>query len=298
MSKPPDDSVRSYTDAPPSYTSTLSSTTPLPALLAPLTTHLSTLPSRLRQSTAQSHTRQTDTDLALLSHILPHIEAFLLSSASELASARAGVAQLIAVPLAAVPQPWALSEVEEWRKAGEVVTVARVDVPADGKVDGTEGREAARHEKGLGREEKEDGNAEQKKTREFDDWGRWDDGEGSDDSARALWWRDEAMARRLAGYLQPRERVETGRREIMAQVKKDKERKGLLGWGRKTSDAKPAEASAGSKGPQVGPVATETEGASMTVRAREVTFRKENEFGVWESLSGFAVVVTIRVRKT
>jgi hypothetical protein len=35
----------------------------------------------------------------------------------------------------------------------------------------------------------------------------------------------------------------------------------------------------------------------MTVRANEVTFRKENEFGVWETRNGVAVVVTIKVRK-
>lgn len=36
---------------------------------------------------------------------------------------------------------------------------------------------------------------------------------------------------------------------------------------------------------------------SMTVRAQEVTFRRENEFGIYESLSGPGIVVTVRIRR-
>jgi hypothetical protein len=35
----------------------------------------------------------------------------------------------------------------------------------------------------------------------------------------------------------------------------------------------------------------------MVVRADEVTFRKENDFGVWESRTGYGIVVRIRVKK-
>ncbi|KAJ9160769.1 hypothetical protein NKR19_g2889, partial [Coniochaeta hoffmannii] len=134
---------------------------------------------------------------------------------------------------------------------------------------------------------------------EFDDWGRWDDGGSSSDKGSAFWFRDEAMARRLAAYLQPKETVKTERREVRAEVQREKEKKGLFGWGRKGYDAKKPEVqpAGADKGP-VGQVVKQSEGVSMTVRAEEVTFRRENEFGVWESLSGFGIVVTVRVRRT
>jgi hypothetical protein len=40
----------------------------------------------------------------------------------------------------------------------------------------------------------------------------------------------------------------------------------------------------------------EDDAVKMTVRAEEVTFRRENDFGVWESMSGWGIVVTVRVR--
>ncbi|KAH8901930.1 hypothetical protein BR93DRAFT_888317 [Coniochaeta sp. PMI_546] len=288
-----DDSPPSYTASPPSYTDILSpnpSTHPtsLSAVLDPLSTHLRTLPSRIRATNAMTHSAQADADLDILSYILPHVEAFLLSS--DIAAARAGVAQLVVVPVAAVPGPWALSEVDERRKLGEIIRVGRVDVAVAsvGKRDGIGG---GGEKRGGGRSD----------TREFDEWGRWTEGEegSADDAATAFWWRDELMARRLAAYLQPKERVRTERREIRAEVQQQqREKKGLFGgWGRKTAEAKPAPAPASAKVP-AGPALPETEGVSMTVRAKEVTFRKENEFGVWESLSGYGIVVTIRVRRT
>ncbi|KAK3938840.1 hypothetical protein QBC46DRAFT_159378 [Diplogelasinospora grovesii] len=36
--------------------------------------------------------------------------------------------------------------------------------------------------------------------------------------------------------------------------------------------------------------------ASMVVRPQVVTFRRANEFGVWESTSGFGIVVVVRFR--
>ncbi|OIW23030.1 hypothetical protein CONLIGDRAFT_657957 [Coniochaeta ligniaria NRRL 30616] len=276
-------------DAPPSYTSVLTQPTSLTTVLNPLQSHLRTLPARIKHSTAMTHSAQADFDLDILSFILPHVEAFLLSS--DIAAARAGVAQLVVVPGGAVPAPWALGEVEERRRVGEVVRVGRVDV-------------AVGHDrKGKGEKGEKDGKGRDGgRDREFDDWGRWkDDGEaGEDEDEAAFWWRDEGMARRLAAYLQPKEQVKTERREVRAEVvQQQKDRKGLFGgWGRKAAEAKPAAAvPADARGP-VGPALPETEGVSMTVRAKEVTFRKENEFGIWESMSGYGIVVTIRVRKT
>lgn len=315
MSKPP----HHADDPPPSYTDSLSfpspsvhppptpPTNPSPSSSAALTTHLRSLPQRIRQAASQAHQRQTEADLAILSHaLLPRVEAFLLSPDLPAAARAGGAARLVAVPLEAVPAPWAPSEGEERRKAGEVVRVERVvDLFAgeDGK--GERGDRDGDWKDRKREEEHDGGGAGMGRggtAREFDGWGRWDDDDGTSGGGGAkalLWWRDEAMARRLAAYLQPKEPVETERREIRAQVRKDKEKKRpLFGWGaRKASDAKTAQVPARTMAP-VGPAVAETDGVSMTVRAEEVTFRRENEFGIWESRSGFAIVVTIRMRKT
>ncbi|KAB5582288.1 hypothetical protein GE09DRAFT_263138 [Coniochaeta sp. 2T2.1] len=297
---------------PPSYTQTLlptstpsSSSTPqsLTSVLDPLSTHLRTLPQRIRETSALQHTLQTDTDLELLSYILPHVEAFLLSS--DVVTSKAGLAQLVLMPKDTVEGGWGLSEVEEQRGRGEIVRVGRVDVAGIGEAETGLGEKGggARGEKG---EKKSGGGVEGGKGREekvdttFDGWGRWgSDATTSTTTSKAYWFRDEAMARRLAAYLQPKEVVKTERREIQKEVQTQKEKKGLFGgWGRKggASDAKPAPAGTNAKGAAVGPK-LEMEGVTMTVRAQEVTFRRENEFGVWESLSGFGVVVSVRVRR-
>ncbi|KAB5586273.1 hypothetical protein GE09DRAFT_58723 [Coniochaeta sp. 2T2.1] len=296
---------------PPSYNQTLlptstpsSSSAPqsLTAVLDPLSTHLRTLPQRIRETSALQHTLQTDTDLELLSYILPHVEAFLLSS--DVVTPKAGLAQLVLVPKDTVEGGWGLSEVEEQRGRGEIVRVGRVDVAAIGEAETGLGEKGggARGEKGEKSGGVEGGKArgrEEKVDTTFDGWGRWGaDATASTSTSEAYWFRDEPMARRLAAYLQPKEVVKTERREIQKEVQTQKEKKGLFGgWGRKTSsDAKPAPAGTNAKGVAVGPK-LEMEGVTMTVRAQEVTFRRENEFGVWESLSGFGVVVCVRVRR-
>jgi hypothetical protein len=39
------------------------------------------------------------------------------------------------------------------------------------------------------------------------------------------------------------------------------------------------------------------EAVVMTVRPEEVTFRRENEFGIWESKNGYGLVVRVRTRR-
>jgi hypothetical protein len=293
MSKSPE-----MNDLPPSYSDSISpspSTQPsyLSAVLNPLSTHLHTLPERIHHSNAVTHSTQADKDLGLLSHILPHIESFLLSS--DIAAARAGIAQLVIVPLSAVPAGWTLSDVDDRANHGEIIRVARIDVTPDPAT------AAKDSEKGGKRGDQRLNPARP----EFDDWGRFDDsgGSSSDNAPAPLWWRDEAMARRLAAYLQPKEQVKPAERKEMIQaeaVQQREQRKGLFGWGRKTTtDAKAASqpAAASPKTPVTTPLVGQKEGVSMTVRANEVTFRKENEFGVWETRNGVAVVVTIKVRK-
>jgi hypothetical protein len=72
-------------------------------------------------------------------------------------------------------------------------------------------------------------------------------------------------------------------------------------WGRKKSIVAPSTTSAAalpaSPNQVSDTVADEMDDrVEMVVRAEEVTFRKENEFGVWESMSGFGIVVTVKTR--
>ncbi|KAK0648628.1 hypothetical protein B0T16DRAFT_408531 [Cercophora newfieldiana] len=113
------------------------------------------------------------------------------------------------------------------------------------------------------------------------------------------------MARRLAGYLQPKAEVVTERKQIQQAVVDAKKEKGFR-WGRKKSEGAstpspaimvPVGSQKGSSYLEAAPIVQGDDRVNMTVQADEVTFRKENDFGVWESRSGFGIVVTIRVKK-
>ena len=113
---------------------------------------------------------------------------------------------------------------------------------------------------------------------------------------------------RLAGYLRPEPSLE--RKHVQAVVVEKKEEKS--GWGRfgfggssrKKSVAEPLPSSLspvptptpGLMSPTIG--GAENDSVKMTVRAEEVTFRKENDFGVWESRSGFGIVIVVKVART
>ncbi|AEO68457.1 uncharacterized protein THITE_2170766 [Thermothielavioides terrestris NRRL 8126] len=113
------------------------------------------------------------------------------------------------------------------------------------------------------------------------------------------------MARRLAAYLRPEPNLERKRVQAAVVEKKaaEKEKSGWgrwgLGGGRKKSvgETSPVAPSPVSPTlPSPGP-AGEDGSVKMTVRADEVTFRRENEFGIWESKTGWGIVVTVTVRR-
>lgn len=108
----------------------------------------------------------------------------------------------------------------------------------------------------------EDSSIRESLNKGFDDWGRWSD-DGNDDeegSGSASWWSDERLARRLAGFLQP---IQPPSR---------------------SSNAGPSSAAA-----------RIDEAVSMATRVEEVTLRRENEMGLWESKTGWAIVVRFRM---
>ncbi|KAK1772263.1 hypothetical protein QBC33DRAFT_582754 [Phialemonium atrogriseum] len=306
-------------DLPPPYT--LSTTTTTPS--TPLTTHLAALPARLRAAAAH-HRASRSADAAALS--APHVAAFVerltrLASASSNSSGGGRAipigttAELVLVPAAAVPRGWALSGAAERRREGEVVRVARVEGPVRGggekgsseKKGGAPARDDADDDDDDDGDHR-DGRQDFDAATEFDDWGRWGEGAGAGmDDEDLLWWRDEAMAAGAAAHLRPGEPVRVERRQVQAAVENARDgRKKGWGWMRRRSDAPAARAAAAPPlvampaGPAPGPgVAAEVdEPASITVRADEVTFRKESELGVWESMNGFAILVTVRIGGT
>jgi hypothetical protein len=144
---------------------------------------------------------------------------------------------------------------------------------------------------------------------EFGEWGRFDSYEGSSDGTgkgrgSEWWFRDEDMARRLAAYLRPEPNLERKRVQATVVERKvvEKEKSGWGRWGLGGSRKKAAEQSSPGLPSPVSPGLPspaspgEDDAVKMTVRAEEVTFRRENDFGVWESMSGWGIVVTVRVR--
>ncbi|KAM0330798.1 hypothetical protein ACHAQA_003752 [Verticillium albo-atrum] len=227
-------------DAPPSYTeaTTSSSANPSSSSTPPppsISSHLATLTSRLRAAHRPAvDAHEIDLITLLIPDIEAHIAAFRAPPRRGAAPRRAG--QLTLVPAAAVSPAWHPSEKPD--HADELWQVARV-----------------RDVKGLLDSSSDDGDAAAATpaaSREFDEWGRWEDDDGEGRAAAGWWWwRDEDLATRLAELLRP-----------------DARRCGT--------------------GPQ---------GYEMKVTAEEVSFRRENEMGIWESMNGWGIVVRVTIRR-
>jgi hypothetical protein len=232
---------------------------------------------------------QTCVDQILVAACLPHVEEFLAELPSVFSSSSVNLAELVLVPTTAVQrvQGWHLTSAEARRKEGESVRVALVQTEAE-----------VRDEKSSKSASVVDA------PREFDEWGRWtDDSEANTaKSGNTAWWKDEGLARRIASYLRPKEPAPSmDRREVRAAVQSAKdERRGWTRLGRRKnepvvtaqpdthpSDSKTRDAVAGPDGVQLG----------VRVEAQEVTFRRENDFGIWESLSGWGIVVVVKMKR-
>ncbi|KAH9896222.1 hypothetical protein F4778DRAFT_259390 [Xylariomycetidae sp. FL2044] len=302
-----------HDDLPPPYSINANAGVVGPSSLDPesltyaLQSQLASLPARIKAQGQARSAQQSFDDAEILEYITPDIEQFL----TELGSRHTAppLATLTLVPGTAVPPSSSLSGMEDIRRRGEIGRVARVRieyVPRDTKSSSAFLRQ---HE----------GPSDQTWTsgREFSDWGRFGDprspvdGEGSTtmmtDASKMLWWRDEEMAHRLAGYLQPRRdgsaeapKASSVVQDVVEQrLPAQKEKKGW-GWGRKrvesnAADTPPLSSVAGPSG-TTRSVSRGGDKVRMTVRAEEVAFRHENDFGIFESVNGWAIVVTVSFR--
>ena len=285
-----------------------------------LHSHLSAVPDRIRQNRQLRNLHQVETDAWMVdNHINPEIDAFLDDLGRKLS---VPLAVLTIVPAAAVPEKASLSGLDEMKRRGEIGYVARVDLRHDEKEKGGDRKNPNKFKS------TESGDQSWVEGREFEDWGRFGTSssldESRDDPSTNLWFKDEDMARRLASYIELPEALRITRAEPMSSVQEAVEQqipaqKKSKGWGwgsgRRKNNAStemlistPSTASleeggprgtvaggdlAGSTGP--GFYRTRNEGAQMDVTAEQVAFRCWSEMGLLESLSGWAIIVKVRV---
>lgn len=200
-------------------------------------------------------------DSRLLSRITDAVEALLTSVLGKSQRHQyqpLRVIEAVAVPADVIGPSWVLSDDgADGGESGRIVRIVRVST----RDKGWEGVDA--DEKDACSKDDGDSSTRTSWIKGFDDWGRWnDDSEGdvAAGSALASWWNDERLARHLVRYLQPIQQA-----------------------------PRPSNARASSAATRIGEV------ASMMLRAEEATFRRENEMGLWESKTGWAIVFRFRL---
>ncbi|KAM3528766.1 hypothetical protein MY4038_005706 [Beauveria bassiana] len=289
MSKLAEEAFIGDGELPPPYSPEPSSSSIHPDSL--FAAHLTSLRGRIRAQQASRASRQDQHDSQLLALLVPHVEALLAS----VAALDEQLVQATLVPEGAIAADWTPAEAEDAQSVVRVRTrlaPTRKMMPTDNKQANDVGRG------GIGRAEQQ----------EFDGWGRWGEDaarggkeKGEDEEEQdKLWWKDEDMAKRLARYLQPKRKVVAVNRPTptvaakVAEARKSKSKWNMFGGGRKSSgegnsSPVPAVASRPDAAVEV------ADDVSMHVTAEEVTFRRENEMGIWESSTGWGVVVRVRV---
>ncbi|KAI2625538.1 hypothetical protein GGS21DRAFT_306946 [Xylaria nigripes] len=284
-------------EQPPPYSAhaiNTTSTQELSSATSHLQHHFSSLPTRIRKTREIHSIQQSLDDTSLLDLLIPAIETFLshLSNTHPIPPR----AYLKLVPAAAIPPNATLSGLDEMRQRGEHCQVVRVSLADEKK----------------GQRGPCDSGQDWSAGREFSDWGRFGDSAMSESARDMLWWRDEDMAQRLASHLRPATVeneppvLETLVQAVVEQrLPAQKEKKKWL-WARKGSDStasfatktveKEVEAFSGRSNLVPAKVRPKNHGgARMSIAAEEVAFRKENDFGIMESIRGWAVVLSVRV---
>lgn len=255
--------------------------------------HLTSLKDRIALQQAGRISDRDQGDNHLLALLVPHVEEFL-SSISEIHPPPVFVEATI-VPFSAVGQEWELVHDDD-RRQGELRKVIRVErhnkLESDRK--SSEKKQPTPAKQQSGADMRIDGG--------FDGWGRWNDAAVTALALQGeLWWSDEAMASRLSKYLEPdRPTASVDRQTVQAYIAQKKEDKKASKWGMFSKSKTPSAVVSSSNRPpvssQVGSSRQKANGISMTVRAENTTFRSENAFGVWESKSGSAIKVRVRIR--
>ncbi|KAH7133170.1 hypothetical protein B0J13DRAFT_529093 [Dactylonectria estremocensis] len=247
-------------DMPPPYSPTIPSSHTSHTVPPLFSSHLRDISSRISSARAVRTSERDERDSEILALLVPHIESFIQSITTMNRPPR--LLEMTMVPDGSVGKEWIFSDEDQTRKVVRI----REDVKLKGD---------------------SKGKPETPRQREFDDWGRWDNPVPST-SDESLWWSDDEMASRLAKYLQPERPRRAAPVPIIAQVLPKK----ASGWGMFKKPDVTTPPPLPSRAPR-----NEEEEVSMTVKAEEVTFRRENEMGIWESKTGWGLVVSIRIRQ-
>ncbi|KPM43428.1 hypothetical protein AK830_g3100 [Neonectria ditissima] len=257
-------------DAPPPYSPSSPSSQFIPSLFS---SHLDTLHSRILSARAARTSERDERDSQTLATLVPHVESLLQTITNMDPPPR--LMEMTLVPEDAVGEDWKFNDEDASR------TIVRVHDDLKTKAKGDH-KDTAKP-------------VEPPRERAFDDWGRWEDaGSSSSDAKReVLWWSDDEMASRLAKYLQP-ERPRRTEQPAPVAPPPPVEPKQSRVWGllRRVELVPPAPPPQPSRAHR-----TEEDDFSITVRAEEVTFRRENSFGIWESKTGWGLVVRVRIRR-
>ncbi|KAK3400421.1 hypothetical protein B0T20DRAFT_504846 [Sordaria brevicollis] len=312
---------------------------------SPLTTHLRTLPSRLRSAQHSHSTAQSSRETFLVAQCVPHIEWFIEDIVNLPRTPK--VAELVLVPAEALPSEedmkgsttsgrelvkkrqergdkgWeVVGREEEIREEGGVVRVGCVCVSSSTSAIDEKGRPVPVDRK-MSNNNTESETAKSGDYYSFGDWGRFETSSSTSSSTSTSyndrlgppqswnWFTHPSLARRIASILRPEPTL--ARKTVQAAVESPKSpasgssstststgKKGLSSFFRRSSSKSQSQSESQTPTERViTPVRDggmlEEDKVAMTVRAEEVTFRRENEFGVWESVSGWGVVVGVRV---
>lgn len=280
---PPPYSPTSFSSAPPPASASYHHSASIPGLFS---NQLDGLRSQIRAEEAARQDEREQLDTQTLSLLVPYVED-LISFISTV-NPTPSLVEMLLVPADAVGSEWTFSEPAEMR-CGEIRKVFKVK--RDTKLASDEKRRPSPPAKSslFSSDLSPEG------PKEFTSWGRWDDDSPSaSSSSRAddLWFSDEAMARRLAKHLQPAPKVDrtTVREQVAAQKKPEKKSRfgGLL---RRDVPIPTLERAAPESR------AEQTEDVAMRVNAEEASFRRENEMGIWESKTGWAVAVRVSLKR-
>jgi hypothetical protein len=142
---------------------------------------------------------------------------------------------------------------------------------------------------------------------EYDRVVRVKDKEADEYGEGYMFWRDEDMARRLARYLRPDKDLKNAelppRKEQIKAAEQASQITSRGFWGRKKSSLVGAERPVlveESRNLKVDPpvnsaLAGTEDQVLMDVKAEEVVFRTENDFGIYETRRGWGIVLKLRV---
>ncbi|KAL7794292.1 hypothetical protein V8C37DRAFT_377133 [Trichoderma ceciliae] len=236
-----------------------------------LSSHVASLRDQISASQAARVSARDDRDSYVLSLIVPYMED-LLSSISEM-HPTPRLTEATLVPDAAISEDWKFNDEDE-RRAGEFRRLIRVRDTQ--KKDGDQRKDEWRSEKKPGSNALGDDN----------------DRTGSQPSP-SLWWQSENTARRIAKHLQPERRAPTRNTQMArdgscSQANGNK-KSGLWGLFKRSDEAVQ----------RVVPTTEEPgDGVTMTAKAEEVTFRRENDLGIWETMTGWGIVIRVRIQST